>query len=264
MPVSTIDQSGLANPLILTTASLVNPLFPNGVSVTTPIQTSGDISGNTITSSNSGFRSFVRTHSSVNSNAGAGSPTSTRVVQTGDAMYEYGFYFFAATGGFPSCPNSFWVVCPVQRQNNGTLAWAEVTIRGVHRGMWGASGYDEYASIIVGGASDGGGIWVKEWRNGESNNSSNRLRVGWMNFDNVYNEGSNYNTGYNIASITGNSIGNSYNQMPLFIKVYTNCGADKEYYFSVRTNDINALAPPFRGPMWLAPNVNPTSAMYRN
>jgi hypothetical protein len=241
------------------TGALTSLATSGNFTATGSIQTSGNI-----TATNSGFRSFIRNHSSVNASAGAGSPTSTKVVQLGDGIYEYGFYFSAGTGGFPTCPNSFWVVCPVQRQNNGTLAWAEVTIRGVHRGMWGASGYDEYASIIVGGASDGGGIWVKEWKNGESNNSSNRMRVGWMNFDNTYNEGSNYNTGFNVnGGITGNTIGNSYNQMPLFIKIFTNCGADKEYYFTVRTNNIEGLGPPRKGPMWLAPNVNPTSTIYR-
>ena len=128
--------------------------------------------------------------------------------------------------------------------------------------MWGANGYQEYATIVVGTGSDGGGIWVKEWLNGDANNSSNRIRVGWMNYDGVYNEGTNYNTGWNMASINGNSIGQSYYKMPLFLKIYTNCGADKEYHVTVRTTDPGVLGPPFNGPMWLAPNVAPTSSIY--
>lgn len=261
MPVSTINSAGLASPLgnIDVSGFTATSITTNGPITSTSLTSSGPV-----TATQTGFRSFIRTHSSVNASAGAGSPTSTKVVQLGDSTYEYGFYFFASTGGFPTCPNSFWTVCPVQRQNNGTLAWAHVEIWGVHRGMWGNDGYDEYAHIVVGGGADGGGWWVKEWRNGNANNSSNRLRVGHMNFDNVYVEGSNYNTGYNLNSATGNTIGNGYNQMPLFIKIFTNCGADKEYYFRIRTNDINGLAPPFKGPMWLAPNTNPTSTIYRN
>jgi hypothetical protein len=141
------------------------------------------------------FRNYVKSHSSGNSNSG-GYQTSTNITQIADNMYEYGFYFFPSTGGYPTCPYSYWVVCPVQKQDTGTLAWAEVTIRGTHRGMWGANGYQEYATIVVGTGSDGGGIWVKEWLNGDSNNSSNRIRVGWMNYDGVYNEGSNYKDYY--------------------------------------------------------------------
>ena len=206
------------------------------------------------------FRNYVKSHSSTNSNSG-GYQTSTNITQIGDQMYEYSFYFFASTGGYPTCPYSYWVMCPVQKQDTGTLGWAEVTIRGTHRGMWG-TGYDDYASIVVGSGSDGGGIWVKEWKNGDANNGSNRIRVGWMNYDGVYNEGTNYNSGYNLGSWTGNNIGQSYYKMPLFLKIYTNCGADKEYIVSVRTSNPDVLGPPFKGALVLNPNVNPTSAMY--
>jgi len=206
------------------------------------------------------FRNYVKSHSSGNSNSG-GYQTSTNMTQIGDQMYEYSFYFAASTGGYPTCPYSYWVICPVQKQDTGTLGWAEVTIRGTHRGMWG-TGYDDYASIVVGSGSDGGGIWVKEWKNGEANNGSNRIRVGWMDYNGTYNEGNNYNSGYNLASFTGNSIGNSYYKMPLFLKIYTNCGADKEYIVSVRTSNPDVLGPPFKGALALNPNVNPTSAMY--
>jgi hypothetical protein len=50
--------------------------------------------------------------------------------------------------------------------------------------------------------------------------------------------------------------------MPLFLKIYTNCGADKEYIVSVRTSNPDVLGPPFKGALVLNPNVNPTSAMY--
>lgn len=211
---------------------------------------------------NRGFRNWTRSNSAVNTSAGSGSPTSMNVTQVGDNMYEYGFYFFSNTGGYPSCPNSYWVVCPVQKQNTGTLAWAEVEIRGVHRGMWGANGYEEYAKIVVGTGSDGGGIWVKEWLNGDANNSSNRIRVGYMDYNGTYTEGTNYNTGFNLGSYNANTIGQSYYKMPLFLKIYTNCGADKEYYITVRTTNPDALGPPFNGPVWLNPNTNPTSSIY--
>ena len=206
------------------------------------------------------FRNYVKTHSSTNSNS-AGYQTSTNMTQIGDQMYEYSFYFSAGTGGYPTCPNSYYVLCPVQKQDTGSLAWAEVTIRGVHRGMWG-TGYDDYASIVVGTGSDGGGIWVKEWKNGDANNGSNRIRVGWMNYDGVYNEGTNYNSGYNLGSWTGNNIGNGYYKMPLFLKIYTNCGADKEYIVSVRTTNPDVLGPPYKGALVLSPNTAPTSTMY--
>jgi hypothetical protein len=217
-----------------------------------------DVNG-TLRSAHS-FRSYSKSHSSTNSNSG-GYQTSTNITQIGDQMYEYSFYVSGGTGGYPTCPYSYWVVCPVQKQDTGALAWAEVTIRGTHRGMWG-TGYDDYASIVVGSGSDGGGIWVKEWKNGDANNGSNRIRVGWMDFNGTYNEGNNYNSGYNLASFTGNSIGNSYYKMPLFLKIYTNCGADKEYIVSVRTSNPDVLGPPFKGALVLNPNVNPTSAMY--
>jgi hypothetical protein len=206
------------------------------------------------------FRNYVKSHSSTNSNSG-GYQTSTNITQIGDQMYEYSFYFGASTGGYPTCPYSYWVMCPVQKQDTGTLGWAEVTIRGTHRGMWG-TGYDDYASIVVGSGSDGGGIWVKEWKNGDANNGSNRIRVGWMNYDGVYNEGTNYNSGYNLGSWTGNNIGQSYYKMPLLLKIYTNCGADKEYIVSVRTSNPDVLGPPYKGPLVVAPNTAPTSAMY--
>lgn len=206
------------------------------------------------------FRNYVKSHSSTNSNSG-GYQTSTNITQIGDQMYEYSFYFSASTGGYPTCPYSYWVMCPVQKQDTGTLGWAEVTIRGTHRGMWG-TGYDDYASIVVGSGSDGGGIWVKEWKNGDANNGSNRIRVGWMNYDGVYNEGTNYNSGYNLGSWTGNNIGQSYYKMPLLLKIYTNCGADKEYIVSVRTSNPDVLGPPFKGPLVVTPNTAPTSAMY--
>jgi hypothetical protein len=206
------------------------------------------------------FRNYVKSHSSTNSNTG-GYQTSTNITQISDAMYEYGFYFGADTGGYPTCPYSYWVVCPVQKQDTSALAWAEVTIRGTHRGMWG-TGYDDYASIVVGSGSDGGGIWVKEWKNGDANNGSNRVRVGWMDFNGTYVEGNNYNSGYNLASFTGNSIGNSYYKMPLLLKIYTNCGADKQYYITVRTTNPDVLGPPFKGPLVVTPNTAPTSAMY--
>ena len=260
--IGTGSNAGLDN-FYINTYNVNNALMINGATGNVGINRNDpsyklDVSGS-LRSAYS-FRNYVKSHSSTNASTG-GYQTSTNITQISDAMYEYGFYFGADTGGYPTCPYSYWVVCPVQKQNTGDLAWAEVTIRGVHRGMWG-TGYDDYASIVVGSGSDGGGIWVKEWKNGDANNGSNRIRVGWMNYDGVYNEGTNYNSGYNLGSWTGNNIGQSYYKMPLLLKIYTNCGADKQYYITVRTTNPDVLGPPFKGPLVVTPNTAPTSAMY--
>jgi hypothetical protein len=175
--------------------------------------------------------------------------------------YEYSYYFFASTGGYPACPNSYWVLCPVQKQNTGSWGSADIEIWGMHRGMWGTS-YTEYAKIMVGSGSDGGGIVVQQWQNGQANDGSNRIRVGYMDYNGTFVENGPWNSGIALAAYTGNSIGNSYYKMPIFLKIYTNCGADKEYMIKVRTSDPGVLGPPFKGATVLTANTAPTSTMY--
>ena len=209
----------------------------------------------------SSFKSFIKSHSAVNSSAWSGSPTSTNIVQTSDYTYTYSYYFYSNTGGYPSCPNSYWFLCPVQKQNSSTYANAQIEIWGMHRGMWGTA-YSEYAKILVGSSSDGGGFIIREWQNGAANDSSNRIRVGWMDYNGTYQEVGPYNSGQPLVAQTGNTIGNSYYKMPIFLRIYTNCGADKEYTIRVTTTDPTALGPPYTGALILNPNTTPTSTMY--
>lgn len=195
------------------------------------------------------------THSTTNASAGSGSPTTTKITRVGDNRWEYSFYFFAGTGGYPSCPNSYWVVCPIQKQDTGTLAFAEVKIWGVHRGMWGTS-YSEFARYEVGSGGDGGGVIH------ELSYTMGNTRLGLMNSNGVFSEQAGLGSGVNLGQYDGNTIGNNYYKMPIFFKIYTNCGADKEYYFQITTTNPAALGPPFKGPMWLNPNTVPTSAIY--
>jgi hypothetical protein len=229
------------------------------VTFTSPFQINPGASQQVQTSSS--FKSFIKSHSAVNSSAWSGSPTSTNIVQTSDYTYTYSYYFYSNTGGYPSCPYSYWFLCPVQKQNSGTYANAQIEIWGMHRGMWG-TGYSEYAKILVGSSSDGGGFIIREWQNGAANDSSNRIRVGWMDYNGTYQEVGPYNSGQPLVAQTGNTIGNSYYKMPIFLRIYTNCGADKEYTIRVTTTDPTALGPPYNGALILYPNTLPTSTMY--
>ena len=208
-----------------------------------------------------GFRNFTKSHSAVNTNAGAYSTQTTNITQIDDNTYTYSYYFYANTGGYPSCPYSYWVLCPVQKQNTGNFAQAQIEFWGVHRGMWGTS-YSEYGKIMVGSSSDGGGVIVQQWQNGDANDSSNRVRVCYMDYNGTFVENGPWNTGIGLAAYTGNTIGNSYYKMPIFLKIYTNCGADKEYLIRVTTSDPTVLGPPYNGATVLTPNTAPTSGNY--
>ena len=139
---------------------------------------------------------------------------------------------------------------------------ATVEIWGMHRGMWG-TGYSEYQKWAVGSSSDGGGMILLHNQNGANNDGSQRVRMGYMDYNGTFVENGGFGTtGVGQGSYTGNTIGNSYYKMPFFFKIYTNCGADKEYMIRVTTNDPSVLGPPYKGATRLAPNTAPTSTMY--
>ena len=76
---------------------------------------------------------------------------------------------------------------------------------------------------MEGSSSDGGGVIVQQWQNGDANDSSNRVRVCYMDYNGTFVENGPWNTGIGLAAYTGNTIGNSYYKMPIFLKIYTNC-----------------------------------------
>jgi hypothetical protein len=74
-----------------------------------------DVAG-TLRSSYS-FRNYQISHSTTNT-SGVGQ-TTTNITQTADMSYEYSYYIDAGTGGYPTCPYSYHVYCPIQKQNTG-------------------------------------------------------------------------------------------------------------------------------------------------
>ena len=246
------------NAIDLTTSPLIasTGTFSSNVGVTGNISASGTLGvTGEITGTAGSFRAYTLNHSTTNGSAGSGSPTSTKIVRTGDNRYEYSFYFYNTTGGYPTCPNSYHILCPVQKTPVAGLAFAEIKIFGVHRGMWG-TGYTEYARYQVGSGDDGGGIIS------EISYTPGNIRLGLMDYTGTFAEQAVLGSGVNAGQYTGNTISNAYYKMPIFFKIYTNCGADKEYMFQVTTTDPGNLGPPFKGPMWLTPNTVPTSAIY--
>ena len=205
-------------------------------------------------------RNYQISHSSTNTSGNG--QTTTNITQIADMTYEYSYYIDAGTGGYPTCPYSYHVYCPVQKQSTGGWGMATVEIWGMHRGMWGTS-YSEYQKWAVGSGGDGGGMILLHNQNGANNDGSQRVRMGYIDFNGTFVENGGFGTsGVAQGSYTGNTIGNSYYKMPFFFKIYTNCGADKEYMIKVTTSDPTVLGPPYKGAMRLLPNTTPTSAMY--
>ena len=199
-----------------------------------------------IDNSNRGLRSFIWKY-----NSGA---SSMQVVRTNRGYNRYSFQHIGSHD-YPTCSYSYYYVCPVQRNS---AAWGNATIDIIsdHHGQ---GGYQDHYRILYGGGSDSQFVIFEP----KIVNMS-KLSVVIMNYDGTLSEvGPGHTKGTNYSYYSG--IGTGYYSMPLFLKLYVACGAGLTWTIHVQSYDSDGgtgFMPPYKGPLELAVNTNPTFAQY--
>jgi hypothetical protein len=213
--------------------------FTPATTVTGTLTNAGNFTAN-----NRPFQTFNHTHSN--------NTQTTTIVRAGNGLYHWQYSPSGDTSGWPTCPTSFRSFCPVQRNGGEGRVWIDV--HGTHRGMGGGN-YEEHYRIFFAGGSDSAHLeaytiyransrfrlWIIEW-----DGSTQEIDIGGTN--------SRYQYGWNI--------GRSNSTQPLIFKIYTNCGADMEWFVSCRS-DSTSFFPPFKGPTQVAGNTNPSFSTYQ-
>lgn len=198
-----------------------------------------------IDNSNRGLRSFIWKY-----NSGA---SSMQVVRTNKGFNRYSFEHIGSHD-YPTCSYSYYYVCPVQR-NSG--AWGNVTIDVVsdHHGQ---GGYLDHYRILYGGGSDSQYAIVEP-----KIVNQGKMSLVIMNYNGTLTEVGPFTKNSHVSRYSG--IGEGYYSMPLFLKFYVSCGATLHWNIHVQSYDSDGstgFMPPYKGPLELAVNTNPTFSQY--
>jgi hypothetical protein len=195
--------------------------------------------------SNRGLRSFIWKY-----NSGA---SSMQVVKTNRGFYRYSFEH---VGGhdYPTCSYSYYYVCPIQRNSAG---WGNATIDVVsdHHGQ---GGYLDHYRILYGGGSDSDFAIVEP-----KIVNQGKMSLVIMNANGTLTEVGPFTKNSHVSRYHG--INENFYTMPLFLKFYVACGATLTWTIHVNaydSDDANKFMPPFKGPLELAVNTNPTFSQY--